>query len=259
MKVALCQINIKFEEKEANKNKIIDNVREAKMNSATLCIFPEMTLTGFSMNVNLIGEENYESISFFKELCIDNNINIGFGWVKKVNDLGENHFTIISNKGEIICDYIKLHPFSYSDEDKYYCPGNNLSRCKINNNNIGVFICYDLRFPEIFQSVSNDVDTIIIIANWPKSRSEHWKALLKARAIENQVYILAVNCVGEINKLYYCGGTSIIDPNGNLIDSIVDVEGIIYGHIDEKIVKEVRKLFPMKMDRRNEFYKENLK
>lgn len=254
MKVALCQINIKFEDKEYNKNKIIKKVIEAKSNKADLCLFPEMTLTGFSMNVELIGEKDNDTIDFFRKVCIDNNINVGFGWVKKVRSSGENHFTIINNHGEIILDYIKIHPFSFSNEDKYYLSGEEIVKCSVNNTNITSFICYDLRFPEIFQCISNDVDIIIIIANWPQSRSEHWKTLLKARAIENQVYIIGVNCVGTIDGLYYSGDSCIINPNGQVIDSIENVEGIIYGVIDLNEIIALRKSFPVKSDRKNQLY-----
>lgn len=223
MKVALCQINIEFENKEYNKKKIIAKVKEAKNNEANLCLFPEMTLTGF-------------------------------GWVKKINSSGENHFTIINYKGEIISDYIKIHPFSFSNEDKYYLSGEEIVKCTIDNTKLASFICYDLRFPEIFQCVSNDVDIIIVSANWPQNRSEHWKTLLKARAIENQVYILGVNCVGKIDGLYYSGDSCIIDPNGQVIESIENVEGIIYGIIDLKEIIALRKSFPVKSDRKNQLY-----
>ena len=213
-----------------------------------------MTLTGFSINVELIGEKENKTIDFFRKICIDNNINVGFGWVKKINSSGENHFTIINYKGEIISDYIKIHPFSFSNEDKHYLSGEEIVKCTIDNTKLASFICYDLRFPEIFQCVSNDVDIIIVSANWPQNRSEHWKTLLKARAIENQVYILGVNCVGKIDGLYYSGDSCIIDPNGQVIESIENVEGIIYGMIDLKEIIALRKSFPVKSDRKNQLY-----
>ena len=234
MKVALCQINIEFENKEYNKKKIIAKVKEAKNNEANLCLFPEMTLTGFGINVELIGEKENKTIDFFRKICIDNNI--------------------INYKGEIISDYIKIHPFSFSNEDKHYLSGEEIVKCTIDNTKLASFICYDLRFPEIFQCVSNDVDIIIVSANWPQNRSEHWKTLLKARAIENQVYILGVNCVGKIDGLYYSGDSCIIDPNGQVIESIENVEGIIYGIIDLKEIIALRKSFPVKSDRKNQLY-----
>ncbi len=88
-------------------------------------------------------------------------------------------------------------------------------------------ICYDLRFPEVFRLICDQVDAVIIPANWPKKRAEHWKALLKARAIENQIYVLAINCVGNIGGLEYSGDSCIINPNGDVVESISCVEGII--------------------------------
>lgn len=162
-----------------------------------LALFPEMSFTGFSMNTSSTKEENMESIRLVQEWTQEYQMAIGCGWVKGSGDKCENHYTLI-NHGVIIADYVKIHPFSYSGEDKYFTKRNKLSICNVDNFVVGLQICYDLRFPEVFQILSKKASIIIVPSNWPKIRREHWNCLLKARAIENQVYLSGINCVGTI-------------------------------------------------------------
>jgi len=257
LKVALCQMEIIWEDKIKNYEKANKYIKEAALESADIIFFPEMSFTGFSMNIEKTKEINGETIEFIKRNSIENNISIGFGWVKGNSDKAENHYSIINSKGDMILDYIKIHPFSYADEDKYFISGNEISHCEINGLGISIFICYDLRFPEIFQSISNKVSLIVIPANWPQERNEHWITLLKARAIENQVYILGINSVGKNNGLCYSGDSCIFDPLGNKLKELSNEEGIIFEDISINIDK-LRADFPVKFDRKVNLYKEIL-
>ncbi|MEQ8155575.1 MAG: nitrilase-related carbon-nitrogen hydrolase, partial [Clostridiaceae bacterium] len=116
---------------------------------------------------------------------------------------------------------------------------------------------YDLRFPEVFQAVSKNVSIIIVPANWPEKRREHWRCLLKARAIENQVYILGINCVEENNGLYYSGDSCVIDSSGNTLKELSYKEGLIIQDIEDNTDK-IRREFPVKADRKTKFYKKIL-
>ncbi|QZY54302.1 nitrilase-related carbon-nitrogen hydrolase [Crassaminicella profunda] len=258
MRIALCQLDIKWEDKETNREKVIAFIGQANKSNVEIILFPEMTLTGFSMNTELTGESNEETVNFFKEIAKSYNIAIGFGWVENTAHKAKNHYTVISREGNVLSDYVKIHPFSYGDENKFFESGNKLVKFDMKDFRIATFICYDLRFPEIFQAVSNDVDMIVIGANWPKARKEHWKALLKARAIENQTYIAGINCVGEKKGLVYSGNTCLYNPEGNLINEIEDEENIIIYDIDVRNVKEYRAHFPLKKDRKVDLYKKNL-
>lgn len=114
-------------------------------------------------------------------------------------------------------------------------------------------LCYDLRFPEIFQIASKKADVILVPANWPEARTEHWKCLLRARAIENQVYIFGINCVGKNNGLNYSGHSCIIDPNGKVLEELSDREGVLSFELKND-VKKIRDGFPVKRDRREDLY-----
>lgn len=253
MKAALCQLNIEFENREKNIINAEKYIAEAAGAGADIIFFPEMTLTGFSMNVNKTGEENNETIELMRSLALDNRTAVGIGWVKKAGDKSENHYSVISDKGEMLADYTKIHPFSYSGEDRYYNAGDALASFEYRGKKISIFICYDLRFPEIFQAASAESEIIVVAANWPEKRSYHWETLLAARAIENQSWILGVNCTGTQLGQYYNGSSRVIMPDGTVSDSIKDREGLIFADINDEAA-EFRRAFPVKKDRKNELY-----
>lgn len=266
MKVALAQIDIAWENKTANKEKCLKFLSLAHDNNITFIIFPEMCLTGFSMEVEKISEADNESIDWFKEQASKFNIFIGFGYAKKVNNKMYNSFAVIAPSGELLSDYSKIHPFSYGFEALYYEGGIDLSFSRINDFTISTFICYDLRFPEIFQIASKKAELITVAANWPISRRSMWIALLKARAIENQCYFAAVNRTGYGGNLTYFGDSMIVDPLGNVISNTylsidgaalsepVSCEALIIGNIEIDTVRKLRNSFPLKKDRRENLY-----
>ena len=254
MKVTLCQMEIAWEDKEKNFQKAEKYIKLASEQNSDVIFLPEMSLTGFSMNVDKTSECNNETVNMMIALAEKYCIAIGIGWVKKRNEKGENHYTIIDKDGNIVSDYAKIHPFSYAKEDQFFESGEKLVSFQLNEMRCSNFICYDLRFPEVFQAVSNNVEMIVVPANWPKARREHWKCLLKARAIENQVYMVGINCVGNIGGLEYSGDSCIISPNGIVLDSFSEKEGII-SCVIENDVQLIRDSFRIKDDRKVELYK----
>lgn len=256
MRVGLCQMQIQWEDKEANQIKVAEFVREAAKQQVELLVFPEMCLTGFSMDVLKTQDQFEETIDFFRELARNFEIFLGFGWTKVSAHpgKGENHFTVVNSQGQVVSDYIKIHPFQFAGEDAHFVPGEQIVTFSIGSFTVSTFICYDLRFPEIFQAASQKADLIIIAANWPRERREHWRCLLQARAIENQVYILGVNGVGAIGQSIYTGDSTILGPTGNILKEISLEEGLLIEDLKNDI-EEVRRKFPIKMDRRAELYK----
>lgn len=251
MKIELCQTNIIWENKILNLQKAEKIISQSKSN---VLFFPEMSFTGFSMNTELTGENDSFTLNYMQKLALKYNKSVAFGWVYKNGEKAENHYTFIDEKGKILSDYVKIHPFSYSGEDEFFKQGNKISIFKYKDFNICNFICYDLRFPEIFQAASKKADIITVAACWPKTRREHWLTLLKARAVENLCYILAVNCVGNIGKEEYSGDSCIINPNGEITDSLSYKEGILTAEIENDVLK-YRKSFPVFKDRREDLYK----
>jgi predicted amidohydrolase len=254
MRIAIAQTNIYLEDKSYNLKKAAIFISDAANNDADLIIFPEMSFTGFSMNIMKNGEEKEETIAIMKKLAVQYNISILFGWVEKQEGYGKNHGTIVMKDGTVCLDYIKIHPFSYAMEDKHYIAGDHIEIVKLNEMNISTFICYDLRFPEIFQAVSKQADIIIVIANWPQARENHWNCLLQARAIENQSYLIGVNCVGNQNTILYSGNSCMIDPEGKILISNRGEETLLIYDIENNVQK-YRQGFPIKKDRKIELYR----
>lgn len=255
MKIGLGQLDMIWEDKKQNQIKCEQMLKEAKNHHVDLMIFPEMTLTGFSMHTDKISEsfETSDTIAFFQNKSIQYHMAIIFGYVEKQDTKAFNRLVLV-DQGKILIHYAKIHPFSFGEESLYYQGGNTLGQCILKDFHISTFICYDLRFPEIFQACSAKSEVMIIIANWPKTRAEHFRTLLKARAIENQCYAIGVNRVGEGNGLIYEGSSGIYDPYGNLITKETNSEKLMLGEINKDIVINYRKSFPQQKDKRYSLY-----
>ncbi|MBQ9232723.1 MAG: carbon-nitrogen family hydrolase [Lachnospiraceae bacterium] len=271
MRTALFQMNIIWENKAQNLDKVrlcLDLLLEKNVD---LLLLPEMSLTGFSMNTKATGEEDNYTVERTKELALNYGIGIGVGWTKKGDDtLCENHYTLVGKTGEILSDYVKIHPFSYDNEDKYFRGGDKISICRFGDFSIGTAICYDLRFGDIFMKMSENADMIVIPANWPAARVIHWDTLLRARAIENQCYIIGINCAGMVNGKKYLGHSVMINPVGEIVkpNMILDINNNFYdtNSFDEDVedavliydisndVHKIREDFPVRNDRRPDLY-----
>ncbi len=252
MKLAVCQMEMIWENKAANYKKAEQFCKRAEAMGADLICFPEMSFTGFSMKAEKTAEENNETVKLMQEYAKKYHLAIGFGWAKKTTGKAENHYTLVT--GEKICgDYTKIHPFSYSGEDKYFQGGLQPCILELEGVKIGLSICYDLRFPELYQYLSEKADLILVPANWPEARSVHWKVLLQARAIENQCYIAGINCFGSVGKLYYSGDSCVFHPCGDKICGYLKKEELQVCDIKND-VKEYRDGFPVKRDRKPEIY-----
>lgn len=257
MKATLCQFQIAYEEKEMNQHRAGQMIAEAAKAHAEIIFFPEMSFTGFSMRVNATGESNGETLRQMREYVQTYGIAVGFGWVKKTGEKGENHYTVMDKNGTILADYVKIHPFSFSGEDHCFDAGSRTAVFTFSGHTFGLFICYDLRFPEIFRAVSAKADILVVAANWPEKRIGHWNKLLEARALENQSWVLGINCVGKQQALHYNGSSRAVDPEGETAAYLIDREGLIFCEIGNEAA-EFRNSFPALQDRRAALYKELL-
>lgn len=250
MKIALVQYSPVWENKSASMEKLKSLL--AQTDAIDLLIFPEMTLTGFTMKSNDFAEElEGESYLFFSSLAKEKKCSVMFGMIEKGKKKNFNTLVHLNNQGKIISTYRKIHPFSYSTEDVFYGKGKNTVVTKVKGIKIGLSICYDLRFPELYRFYAKDkVHLIVDIANWPDTRVEHWRTLLKARAIENQCYVAGVNRVGDDPQLHYNGFSSVFDPMGKEIIAVENEEKVIIAEIEKTYVDEVRKKLPFLNDMR---------
>ena len=248
MKIALIQYCPAWEDKETNKKKILSFVQDIK--GVELFIFPEMTLSGFTMKSDEMSETiNGDSFRFFSSIVKEKSTNIFAGIIERRNNRIYNTLIHIKPDGNLVKLYRKVHPFSFSNENAHYNAGVKPAMTKIKKWKIGLSICYDLRFPELFRKYGKKRAHLIVnIANWPDTRIEHWRTLLKARAIENQCYVAGVNRVGDDPKLTYTGFSSVFDPMGKEIIAIENEEKVIQADLDKNYVNEVREKFPFLED-----------
>lgn len=233
MKVGLVQNYVYWEDKEKSISEAFDVIKEQALLGTEMVFFPEMSFTGFSMNTTVTGEKDRQTAERISNYAKENHIGVGFGWVRQKEKKCENVYSIVDKSGDLLSEYVKIHPFSFSEEDKFFDGGTTIFTYKINDIPFSTFICYDLRFPELFRAVAKNCHVIVVPACWPHRRSYHWEALLRARAIENQVYILAVNCQGDIGEVYYSGDSCVIDPNGEILMSLKDKTGVLQFDLDD--------------------------
>ncbi len=249
MKIGLVQYNPVWEDKVKNREKLNDllskEIREEK-----LLIFPEMTLTGFTMKSKEYAEQlDGESFNYYAGVALKYKAHVFAGLIEIKDNRYFNSLLHVNPEGKLLNVYRKIHPFSYSTEDKHYTRGTETVTTNVEDWNVGLSICYDLRFPELYRYYGKaKAELIIVIANWPDTRIEHWRTLLKARAIENQCYVAGVNRVGKDLKLNYNGYSSVFDPMGNELTTQADTEKILTADISRKNVEETRTKLPFLND-----------
>jgi omega-amidase len=146
--------------------------------------------------------------------------------------------------------YDKIHPFTFAGEHEHYAAGDRFLTVDVEGTRCSFFVCYDLRFADEFWSLAGVTDCFVVPANWPEARRAHWQALLTARAIENQAYVVGVNRVGEGGGLRYAGDSRIVDPLGEVLASGAGTEALLVAEVDPRVVADVRARFPFLQDRR---------
>ena len=249
MKLGLIQYDPKWEDKEENKSKL-NSILKNGTEDVDLLIFPEMTLTGFTMHSDSYGESlDSESFKYFSGTAKEFDCDVIAGIIESSSGKYFNSLLHISRDAKLKNAYRKIHPFSFSNEDKHFNSGFEPVISDINGWDAGLSICYDLRFPELYRFYGKErVQLIINIANWPDTRIEHWNTLLRARAIENQCFVVGVNRVGDGLRLHYNGNSSVYDPMGKSIVSVNNEQGIIIAEINEQQFEETRNKFPFLND-----------
>jgi predicted amidohydrolase len=249
LKIGLVQYYPVWENKEASKSRIIDLLEEMS-SGVDLLVFPELTLTGFTMRSKRFSEkEDGESTIFFSNLAAKFATHLFFGLIEEDKGRYFNTLTHLAPDKKQICKYRKIHPFSYTGENRHYTPGTQPEITTVKGFSIGLSICYDLRFPELFRYYAKEkVDMIIDIANWPVDRIDHWHSLLKARAIENQCYMIGVNRVGSDKSIDYPGWSSVFHPFGQELFCCKDEESVSIVNIEKNEVIETRDKYPFLND-----------
>ena len=225
LKVSLVQANQVWEDKKEN----IKHFEKllAEVTETDIIVLPEMFHTGFTMNAKKFAEDMKKSsaISWLQSMAAQKNAAIYTSFIAKEDDFYFNRGVFVEPSGKYT-HYDKRKLFTLAGEEKVFKAGHVKTRVNYKGWKIQLQICYDLRFPEITRNGLQDhksakFDALLYVANWPEKRNTHWKALLTARAIENQCYVVGVNRVGEDGKgLTYSGDSAVINSYGETIGKV---------------------------------------
>lgn len=254
MKVAAIQHDIAWEDAAATHRRVAGGIDEAAAAGAELIVLPEMFATGFSMRPERIAEdEGGPSEQFLLRCAAEHHAVLLASIAQRGPDGRYRNNAVVARPDGTAERYAKIHPFSYAGEHERYAAGQTYLTTDIAGIRTSVFVCYDLRFADEFWALAPDTDLYVVVANWPSARHAHWQALLPARAIENQAYVLGVNRVGVAGhgrELPHSGGSMLLDPLGEVVFRGGDTEEVLCGDVTTQRVRQVRSDFPFLADRR---------
>jgi predicted amidohydrolase len=250
MRVAAIQHTVCFENAEATRAHVTPLIADAAVAGARLVVLTEMFATGFSMNPERIAEvEGGPSERFLLDQAALHDVYLIASIAQRGTDGKYRNNAVVASPDGSVQRYAKIHPFSYAREDEHYTAGEQFLTVELDGVRVSIFVCYDLRFADEFWVRALETDLYVVVANWPQARREHWRALLRARAIENQAYVVGVNAVGTINAIDYSGDSVIVDPLG-VEQEAGPAECILDGDVSAEVVTDVRRRFPFLADRR---------
>ncbi|WP_375494066.1 nitrilase-related carbon-nitrogen hydrolase [uncultured Jatrophihabitans sp.] len=251
MKVGIVQHDIVWEQPERTREQVRPMIAQAAGADARLVVLSEMYATGFSMRPERIAEdEGGPNEQFLSEQAAQHGITVIASIAQRGSDGNYRNNAVVARADGRVERYAKIHPFSYAGEHERYAAGEHFLTVDIDGLRVSTFVCYDLRFADEFWALAQRTDAFVVPANWPQPRHEHWRALLRARAIENQCYVVGVNRVGLAKDLPHAGGSTIVDPLGvNLVEA-GDAPAVLCAEVDPAVVRQVRADFPFLQDRR---------
>lgn len=255
MKIALTQLEIDWENPAANERTCTRLAEDAARAGAALIVFPEFTLTGFTPRPRTFADtpEAAPQLGFFLDLSRRLPLGIAFGCIRAAEPAEPQNRLVVVRNGAILLDYAKIHSYSFGGETRNYSRGSDIFTTAFEDFTLGGLICYDLRFPEVFQIAARTANVILVIGNWPADRIENWYTLLRARALETQCYIIGANRAGSGGGIVYTPSSAAFDPTGRRLTPPAKDE-LLFCDMDPRLVKDVRAAFPLRSDRRDDLY-----
>lgn len=255
--ISLAQMNIALGDVRKNVKQAEDWMAEAARRGSHLVVFPELWSTGYALDrgKELAAELNVGIFAHITSIAVQTKIAFVGSMLEKRGLHVSNSAAVIFPNGKIAGVYRKIHLFRLMDEDRWLQPGNAPLLQEFPWGATGIAICYDLRFPELFRKYAvQGAKMMIIPAEWPIERVEHWRALLIARAIENQCYMVAVNACGRTGETTFGGHSMIVDPWGKVVIEGGESPALLTVEIDTDAVDLVRAKIPVFDDRRPDMY-----
>lgn len=252
MNILGLQFDVAWENKPGNFAKVHRLLAQAAPEKGALVVLPEMFATGFSMNTELVAEPyGGETEQFLGALAREFEVAVVGGVAARAADgRARNKALFFSPEGKLLGFYAKMRPFTLGGENAAYLAGEQPMVLDWNGCAIAPFICYDLRFPELFRqaAAARQPELFVVLANWPEKRIQHWLRLLQARAIENQAYVVGVNRIGRDPYYEYSGRSLVVDFNGDIIADAGGGEGAFAAHLDLSLLRRYREGLPFLRD-----------
>ncbi|MBQ9946247.1 MAG: carbon-nitrogen family hydrolase [Clostridia bacterium] len=259
MKIAVIQMNMKAGDTAYNYYHAEELLLQASQASPDLIILPETWNTGFfpKDGIEKYADKNGENAKkLLSRISKGNTVSIIGGSVtEEKNGKIYNTSYIYNEKGENIYSYSKMHLFSPMDEHIYFTPGDRADVFSLCGVNTAVLICYDLRFPEAARALAvKGAEILFVVSQWPCERIAQMEILLKARAVENQMFTVLCNSCGKFGETVYGGNSMVCDPLGNVIKSAKTQEEILFCDINLKKLTDIRSSINVFRDRRTDIY-----
>lgn len=259
-RIALIQCDIALGEPGVNRVKLELAMERAASadEKPDVILLPELWNTGYALTeireiADPEGRENRDWLSAFARR---HGIHVVGGSIAEIRD-GQvyNSMPVFNRSGEEVAAYSKIHLFRLMEEEKYLQPGERSVMFELDGLQAGAAICYDIRFPELARSLAlRGAKVLFVAAEWPQPRLNHWRTLLAARAIENQMYVIACNRTGKSGGDEFFGHSLILDPWGEIVAEGGEGEEIVSASIDLTLVDQVRRRIPVFADRRPQNY-----
>ncbi|UVI27811.1 carbon-nitrogen family hydrolase [Paenibacillus spongiae] len=259
-RLALLQMHVEAGNPDENFRRLTEMLEEAvnTEDKPDLIMFPEMWNTGYALEqigdlADTNGERTKALLSAFSR---KHGVQIIGGSIAEGRQDGVyNTIYVFDDKGNVQADYSKIHLFRLMDEEKHLQAGDKIGRFTAGDTDAGMMICYDIRFPELARKLAlSGTKALFVPAQWPNPRLHHWRTLLLARAIENQMFVIACNRCGTSGTSTFFGHSMVIDPWGEIIAEAGEEETILRAEIDMSLVDQVRRKIPVFEDRRPALY-----
>ncbi len=257
LNISLAQINIVLSDERKNFAQMVAWAQEAARRGSHLLVLPELWSTGYALEhaQELAHQLSTGMFTQVTTVATQNKISIVGSILEKRGADVNNSAAFFAPNGRMMGVYRKLHLFRLMNEDQWLAPGSAPISMDLPWGTTGLAICYDLRFPELFRRYAVDGAKMVIIpAEWPLVRLEHWRALLIARAIENQCYIIAANAAGETGDTVFAGHSMVVDPWGKILIEGGETPNLLTVEIETDEVERVREKIPVFQDRRDDVY-----
>lgn len=251
---ASVQFDITIGDVDANLSYVLAEIKNLSKEGVKLIVLPEMWSTGYAWRkLGKLSERTPEILRELKKASGKGTVIIGS--MPEMDGTNIYNTAYVIDSGKLLGKYRKIHLFAPMKEDYFLNAGNEPLLCNTSIGKIGVLICYDVRFPELARRLTLEGAEILVVpAEWPHPRLDHWRTILKARAIENQLFVIAANRCGKQGMVRFCGNSMIINPWGEVISEAGEKERTITAEIDLSLVAKYRQDIPALKDRRQGVY-----